>query len=91
MCVISEVPLHRCCPDTCDIDVPTVNRVAARRVHGETLFVCLPVYDFHFGEAYSLFITRGGGNTRDHHQLDEFLGLERQLSSLGLLQPVLRG
>jgi hypothetical protein len=88
--MIAEMPLHRGGPNARNVDIPPVYKVTARRIHGKTILVRLPVDDLHLREAYPFFIAGRGGYARHHHELDQLVGLQRQLSSLGLLQPVFR-
>ena len=88
MGVIPEVLLHRCGSHARDIDIPAIDEMPTWRVHGETSFVRLPVYDFHLCKSNSLLVARGSGNARDHHELDQLLCLECQFPAFGLLQPI---
>lgn len=91
MRVVSQALLHRRGSHSGDIDVPAIDEVATGRVDCEAVATGLSINDLHFREAYPLLIAGSGRYAGHHHELDQLLGLERQLFPLGLFQPVFGG
>jgi hypothetical protein len=80
--------LHRSSPYARHIDVPAIDFMSAGRIHVQTLLVGSALDNFHLGKAYALLVARRCGDTRDHHKLNQLLGLERQLFPLGLFEAI---
>jgi hypothetical protein len=76
MCVVAEVLFDGRGSHTRNINIPAIDGVPARRIHGKSLLIRLSIYNLHFCKTYPLFVAGCGGNTRDHHEFDQFMRLQ---------------
>jgi hypothetical protein len=86
--MVPQMLLDRCGPHARHVDVPAVYEMPTRRIHGESLLVGLPIDDLHFCEANPLLVAGRSGDTRHHHELDQLVRFQGQLSALRLFEPV---
>jgi hypothetical protein len=76
-------------PHTRNVDVPAIDVIALGDVELNPRVYSVGVDYFELGETDALFETGRCSYPRNHHQLDQLPSLNRQLASLGFLEPVL--
>lgn len=91
MLVVSNVALDRGDTDSGNVDVPAIDVVSFGESVHDACIDGVAVDDLDLGEADTLFKSGRSTDSRDHHQLDELLGLDGELAALGLFETVLGG
>jgi hypothetical protein len=79
--VVPDVALDGRDPHAGNIDIPPIQVVALRLRGNQTSVDGIAVNNLEFGEPDALLETRRGRDARYHHQLDQLLRLDSQLSS----------
>ena len=75
MRVVPEPLFDRCSPHSGYVNVPTIDIMTTGRIDRKSIPAGASFHDFHFGEAYPLFITRSGRYAGDYHELQKLLCL----------------
>lgn len=91
MLVVSHRPPHRSNAYCSHVDVPAMDGMTLWHIDQQSLFISSSVYHLHLRELDPLLVARRRGDTRDHHQLDQFLALSGQLPALGLFKTIFGG
>lgn len=71
MLVASDVSLHMRDADSGNVDIPSVDIVPFWHGVQHADIDRISVDNLHLGESYPFFKSRGRGDTRYHHQLDQ--------------------
>ena len=85
MLVVPDLPLDGDDTDTSNVNIPPVQVVTLGECGENPGINRVGIDDLEFGKPNPLFESRGRGNSRHHHQLNQLLSLDSQFPPLGLL------
>lgn len=83
--------LCRCRSHCCHVHIPAIDLVTLRYVRYKSRILRSSIHHLHLGKAYPLFVSRSCGDTRNHHELYQLLGLGRQFTTLGVFKSIIGG